>query len=157
MYLDKIPNTNGFTLIEMVITILLISILAVFATSRLDLGAFQSAGFFQQSSAAIRYAQKLAIGSNCSVRVQMDSSGCLLSWNVCGAASGNSIVNPATSLNDFCDNSAATVAPSADFSFDNIGRPVTTADTSILLAVQNFTVGSRTIRVEAETGYTHEP
>lgn len=156
--MEKIPrNTNGFTLIEMVVTILIVSILAVFATSRLDLGAFQEAGFFQQSSAAIRYAQKLAISSNCSVRVQMDSSGCLLSWNVCGAVSGDSIVNPATGLNDFCANSAATVTPSADFSFDNIGRPVQTSDTDNLLPVQNFTVGSRTIRVEAETGYSHEP
>ena len=156
--MEKIPlSTNGFTLIEMVTTILIVSILAVFATSRLDLDFFEEAGFFQQSSTAIRYAQKLAIGSNCSVRVQMDSSGCLLSWNVCGAASGNSIVNPATGLNDFCDNSTATVAPSADFSFDNIGRPVQTADTDNLLPVQDFTVGSRTIRVEAETGYSHEP
>lgn len=156
--MEKIPlNTNGFTLIEMVVTILIISILAVFATSRLDLGAFQAAGFFQQSSAAIRYAQKLAISSNCSVRVQMDSSGCLLSWNVCGAVSGDAIVNPATDLNDFCASSAATVAPSADFSFDNIGRPVQTSDTNILLPVQDFTVGSRTIRVEAETGFSHEP
>ncbi len=156
--MEKIPlSTNGFTLIEMVTTILIVSILAVFATSRLDLGAFEEAGFFQQSSTAIRYAQKLAIGSNCSVRVQMDSSGCLLNWNVCGAASGSSIVNPATDLADFCDNSAATVAPSADFSFDNIVRPVQTTDTNILLPVQNFTIGSRTIRVEAETGYSHEP
>ncbi len=156
--MEKIPrNTHGFTLIEMVVTILIVSILAVFATARLDLGFFQEAGFFQQSSAAIRYAQKLAIGSNCSVRVQVASSGCLLNWNVCGAASGNSIVNPATGLSDFCASSAATVAPSADFSFDNIGRPVQTTDTDILLAVQNFTIGSRTIRVEAETGYSHEP
>ena len=156
--MEKIPRgTHGFTLIEMVVTILIVSILAVFATARLDLGAFEEAGFFQQSSTTIRYAQKLAIGSNCSVRVQVASSGCLLSWNVCGAASGNSIVNPATGLSDFCASSAATVAPSADFSFDNIGRPVQTADTDILLAVQNFTIGSRTIRVEAETGYSHEP
>ena len=37
------------------------------------------------------------------------------------------------------------------------GRPVQTTDTDNLLPVQDFTVGSRTIRVEAETGYSHEP
>ena len=72
--MEKIPRgTHGFTLIEMVVTILIVSILAVFATSRLDLDFFEEAGFFQQSSTAIRYAQKLAIGSNCCVRVQVAS------------------------------------------------------------------------------------
>lgn len=135
---------------------LLISILAVFATSRLNLDAIREAGFVRQASTAIRFAQKLAIGTNCSVRVQMDSSGCTLNWNVCAAASGNPIPNPASGLNNFCDNSSATVSPSADFSFDNVGRPVDSTDTTILLAVQTFSIGSRDVRVEAVTGYTHE-
>ncbi len=135
---------------------LVISILAVFATARLDLGVIREAGFFQQASTAIRFAQKLSIGTTCSVRVQLDSSGCALNWNVCGAASGNPIPNPATGLDNFCDNSSATVSPSADFSFDSIGRPVDSSDTDDLLAVQTFAIGTRNIRVEARTGYTHE-
>lgn len=135
---------------------LVISILAVFATARLDLAVIREAGFAQQASTAIRFAQKLAIGTNCSVQVQINSSSCALNWNVCGAASGSPIPSPATGFNNFCDNSSATVSPSADFSFDNVGRPVDSTNTDVLLAVQTFTIGSRNIRVEAETGYTHE-
>jgi len=149
-------RTTGFTLIELIITMLVISILTVFATSRLDLGVIREEGFTRQASTAIRFAQKLAIGTGCSVRVQLDSNGCNLTWNVCSAASGNPIPNAASGLDNFCENSSATVSPSADFSFDNIGRPVNSSNTDILLTTQTFTVGSKDIRVEAETGYTHE-
>lgn len=145
----------GFTLIELVVVLLLISILAAYVAPRLNLGTFREAGFVQQSTAAIRYAQKQAIGSGCDVNVSIASSGCTLQWNGTPAGIGclgTSIANPASGLNNFCNNSIP--ESSADLPttirFDNIGRPTVTAgDLSLNL-------GSRIITIEPETGFAHE-
>lgn len=145
----------GFTLIELVVVLLLIAILASFAAPGLDIGAFRETGFVQQSTAALRFGQKQAIGSGCDVNVSITSSGCTLQWNGTPAGlgcPGSSIASPATGLNNFCNNS--TPESIADLPttirFDNIGRPTATSgDLSLNL-------GSRTITIEPETGFAHE-
>ncbi len=148
---------KGFTLIELVVVLLLISILAAFMLPKLDLGAFRESGFVQQSMGAIRYGQKQAIGSGCQVNVLLTATDCTLQWNGLPAGigcpgGGTNITNPATGLNNFCNNS--TPESSADLPttirFDNIGRPTATVGNLSL------NLGSRTITVEQETGFAHE-
>ena len=145
----------GFSLIELIVVILLISILAAFVAPKLNLGAFKETGFVQQTTAAIRYAQKQAIGSGCDVNVSITSSGCTLQWNGTPAGlgcPGTDITNPATGLNDFCNNSSpeSTSDLPTTIRFDNIGRPTSIAgDLSLVL-------GARTITIEPETGFSHE-
>lgn len=150
-------RTAGFSLVELVVVVLLIGILAAFIAPRMDIGTFREQGFFQQAHAAVRFAQKLAISSGCVTRVQISGAGCTVTWNVCAPASGSSVPNPGSGKNDFCDNSDGTVPVAADISFDVIGRPVNSGAPGTLLATQNVTINGRTLRVEAETGYAHEP
>ena len=148
---------RGFTVIELVVVILVISILAAYVIPKLNLDSFRESGFVQQSTAAIRYGQKQAIGSGCEVNVSITSTACTLQWNGTPAGigcpgGGTNIVNPASGLNDFCESStpeSSTDLPTT-IRFDIIGRPTATAgDLSLNL-------GSRTITIEPETGFTYE-
>ena len=143
-------HVRGFTIIEFIITILVLGILAAVAIPRLNLGGYRETGFFNQSLAAIRFAQKQAVSSGCHVQVQIDGTGCRLSWtgNPAGCpGAGTAITNPVGASANFCADSTPSGSPSATFTFDNIGRPS---------ASQVINLGSRTISVEAETGYAHE-
>ena len=146
-------SLTGFTLIELVIVMLLIGILGLYVAPKLNLTTFRETGFYQQAFSAIRYAQKQAIASGCTVNVTINTTQCLLIWTgvpappVC-PVNGTNITNPASGKSNFCVDSTAEGSPSAIFTFDNIGRPS---------AAQTITFGSRSIVVEAETGYAHEP
>lgn len=147
----------GFTLVELVVVVLLLGILAVYVVPRIDISTYREQGFYQQAQAAVRLAQKLAISSGCVTRVQISNAGCTVTWNECAPASGASIANPGTGNNNYCNDSDGTVAGAADISFDAIGRPVNSGAPTTLLATTNISINGRTLRVEAETGYTHEP
>ena len=148
---------QGVTLIELVVVLILVGILAAYAAPRLDLDTFRESGFVQQASTTIRHAQKQAIGSGCQVTVLITAADCAIQWNGfpvglgCPAAATN-IVNPATSLNNFCNNSTpeSTADLPATIRFDNIGRP------TAVVGDLTLNLGSRSIIIEPETGFTHE-
>lgn len=136
---------RGFTLFELIIVLLLVGILAAYGIPKLDLVGFRSAGFSQQALSSIRFAQKLAISSGCSVQVQINTGACSLSWS--GCAGNAAITNPASGDTNFCADSSPEGPVSAiNFSFNRIGSPS---------APQSFTIDGKTITVEANTGFTH--
>ena len=145
---------DGFSLIELIMVIVLVSILAVYALPKLNLDIFRQAGYAQQAAAAIRYAQKQAIASGCEIDVAITAGGCNLDWNNPSAdancpVDNTAILNPGSGVNNFCADSTpgSTADLPANFSFDKIGRPS---------AAQSIDLGNKTLAVEAETGYTHE-
>lgn len=148
----RLRRQGGFTLIELIIVMVLAGILSAYAASRLNLLSFRQTGYFQQALAAIRHAQKLAIASGCEVDVDITATSCELSWNgvpappACPVA-GTPISNLASGSTNFCANATAEGTPTASFTFDLIGRPS---------AAQSIAFGSRTVLVEAETGYARE-
>lgn len=67
---------RGFTLVELVVTLVIIGALAavsapIFFTQQ----TFAERGFMNETRAALRYAQKLAVASGCSVQVQFAGNG----------------------------------------------------------------------------------
>jgi MSHA pilin protein MshC len=140
---------KGFTLMELVIVLLLVGILAAYAVPRLNLAGFRSAGFSQQTITAIRYAQKQAISTGCSVTVEIDTVDadiCELKWS--GCAGNANLLNPASGDADFCaDSTPEGSVPVVNFTFNRIGAPS---------AAQSIVIDSRTITVEANTGFAHE-
>lgn len=150
-------DNSGFTLIELIMTMLLISILAVYAAPKLDISLFRNTNFFLQAISSIRHAQKQAIASGCIVEVEINASECKLTWRS-GASHclATEINSPSNGTTNFCKDNAPSATPTGgNFRFDNIGRPMDTAD-NLLAVVQSIVIGDRTILVEAETGYTHE-
>lgn len=137
---------KGYTLIELVVVILLVGILGAVMVPRINIAGFRSAGFFQQSLSAIRFAQKQAISTGCSVQVDISAGACELNWS--GCAANAAIPNPANGNTNFCaDSTPEGASPSVNFSFNRIGAPSTP---------QSFSVDGRTIIVEANTGFAHE-
>ena len=62
---------GGFTLVEMIVTLIIVALIAAVAGPRFfSLSAFQESGFYDETVSAVRYAQKYAVASGCTVRVQ---------------------------------------------------------------------------------------
>lgn len=146
-------RTAGFTLVELVAVIILVTILAVVALPRLNTRTFDSAGFHDEVLATVRYAQKEAVAKRRTVCLAFTSGSLTLTYSPARtpvSCSAN-LVSP-RGANPFvvAAPNGVTFAPvPAGFSFDPIGRPS---------AGQVITVtgdGSRSFTVEAETGYVH--
>ncbi|WP_312172655.1 pilus assembly FimT family protein [Stutzerimonas kunmingensis] len=70
---------RGFTLVELIITIMLIGILAAVVGPRFfDRQIFDQRLFYEETLAAVRYAQKYALASGCRVQVTVNNGGFVL-------------------------------------------------------------------------------
>lgn len=80
-------TTRGYTLVELVTVIAIVAILAAIAGPRFfDYSLFRARGYADELAGAIRYSQKVAIASGCSVLFSATTSGYQASQQ---AASGN--------------------------------------------------------------------
>lgn len=69
-------TVRGFTLVELILVIVMIGILSAVVGPRFFARqAFDERLFFEESLAAVRYAQKLALASGCQVQVSLDAGG----------------------------------------------------------------------------------
>ncbi len=76
MSLVKKTDNSGFSLVELLTVIILLSILGVVALGRFgQTDAFEARGFFDDTVTAVRFAQKLAVSTGCDVRVILTAGG----------------------------------------------------------------------------------
>ncbi len=140
---------TGFTLVELVVTIAILSIIAVVAAPRFfQTGTFDSRGFYDKSVAVVRLAQKTAVAWRRPVHVCVTATqviagtaaGCAtpLTYPVSGSLAAETAPN------------GVTLSPAA-FSFDGLGRP--SAGTTITFSSTIAGDPARQIVVSAETGY----
>lgn len=146
-------TAHGFTLTEMVMVLILAAILAAIAGPRFFAkNDFDERGFYDQVTAAARFAQKYAVTSGLPVRFSVSANSFALTQSNGTAA----VRNPGT-LTDFTgDGNAAgvtlTMAPTASISFDALGTVP-----SISNSFATITVGSRSITVWGATGFVDAP
>ncbi|GAB4175888.1 MAG: hypothetical protein OHK0026_16670 [Rhodocyclaceae bacterium] len=125
---------KGFTVVELVVTLVILGILAAIALPRFqDSSAFTQRGFADEVKAALRYAQKAAIAMRREVCVDfLPASGSLpdrlaLSFNpttTAGAACSAALARPGESAAYVAAAPAGVgLALSANFRFDGLGEP----------------------------------
>ena len=146
----QVLNTKGFSLIELVAVIVLISILAVAATGRIgNFSGFESRGFFDDTVAAMRYAQKLAISTGCNVQFTITAASyALVQRDDCdtGAYTRN-VLNPVDRTNPYTATAPAgiTISPTGAYIFSPqspVAGPV--SDTTFSIAGFQFILYQQT-------------
>ena len=136
----------------------LVGILAIAIIPRfVGVQTFNARGFFDQSTAMVRYAQKVSIAQRRDVFVNIDATTGNICLTYVADASCSSLVNTVNNPADqtrFLKTAPAgvTFGASLSFSFKALGSPNPNNAKTISLTGDGAT---NTITVERETGYVH--
>ena len=150
---------RGFSIVELVATLTVIGILAVFAVPRMiDRAAFESRGFYDQAQALVRYAQKIAIAQRQSppkppIFVVISTDQIRLCYDapcvtpVADPESGAPFMLPAPT--------GVTLDPPTTFSYSGSGAP----SSGGVITINVYSAGTgdvnRAFSIEPQTGYVH--
>jgi len=141
---------TGFTITELVVVIVIAAILAAIAISRVNTTSFNATGYANQVSAAIRYAQKIAVSQRRNVRVTVSGSSVSLTYPDLGQPVRKPPDTDPFTLSIPSNVTLGGTLPSS-FTFSPLGRP----DAGGTLTVSGGDIPTITITVEVETGYVH--
>ena len=133
---NRLPfeSSQGFTLVELIMIIVLISILAVSVMpSFIDTSVFSLEGAAGMVAADIRYAQELAMGTHASKTITFTTDD-----------SHYTVDSRAVNLP-----SKVTISTGATFTFNSLGEPTTGGGSSVEIQAGSST---KTITVESYTG-----
>ncbi len=159
---------KGFTLIELVLAIALISILAFFAITRLDPDkGLRDVFYFHHMLSKIRYAHNAAVNTQCDVKVNIDLVDSVAVLTMTTRQTGWCASTEAFSVPvDFPDDTKMDLTPETSaswnvvvgkdvFYFDALGRP-RDLDTNETLTQSILTVSGKNIIVVGDTGFIYE-
>lgn len=149
----------GFTSIELVLAIVILAILGAVAAPRFfDNHAFSERGYFDEVTAALRYAQKVAVASGCRVRVALGPDSYVLTQQVplaghCDASDLSfpvSVRLPDGQPMSGTAPSGVSLAPPLTLVYDALGR----TDLGVDLPLS---IGPWSMLIEAESGLVVTP
>jgi len=137
----------GFTLIELVMTLIIIGALSVVAYARFNPAIFDLRAAADELLAAIRYAQERSMSHSgvSSYSISINGQGYMVNRD------GGAVTHPVTGNSTYSRNwTAITISPTASLSFDGNGDPGLASP--LVLTLQNGSE-SASITVENVTGF----
>lgn len=144
-----VHNHDGFTLIELIMIMIIVSILAVAVLPRFtEQSAFASRGFHDETLSLLRYAQKTAVAQRRTVCVSLNATGVSLTIDTDTPA--DSVCNAAPAMPNSPTGGSGLAGSVAAFQYTPLGSTNQGSNITITIA------GSTPITVEAATGYVHE-
>lgn len=150
----------GFTLMELVVVLVIVSILGAMALPRFVGGSsFDVFGFTEQLAQTLRYAQKAAQSSRRTLCVSVAPAGISLSRAATAGTASCTVALPDPvrgSVQPLPVPSGVSVT-SIVIRYNALGQPVSSTNT-VITARQDITIvgeHTRQIQIEGETGYVH--
>lgn len=151
---------QGVSLVELVITLVLIGILAAVGASRFfGTRTYDQRGFAGDMVSALRYAQKEAIVSRCEVAVSIDSAADSYALSYTGSGPGGCPAQPVTRPWDGQPYAASAPggvdvqSPVSPLTY----RPLGSVSAGGMSGATSIKVGPFTIEVQAESGVAYVP
>jgi MSHA pilin protein MshC len=155
--------SNGFTMTELVIVIVLLAIVSVYAASRLNRSTFETRAVYDQLAAQLAHARRTAIAQRRPVCVHLTAAQSVLFYGDATPAcpGGNGVPSP-SGTTPFTVGAGSTVFSAAPalpqvLRFDAAGRYLTATGgvplSSLVLTVTGD--GALQLTVERESGYVH--
>ncbi len=147
-------RNRGFTMTELVAVLIIVAVLSVSAASMFGRRGFDTASFADQTRLQLAYAQKVAIAARRTVTVTVLANAIALT--MCAdapCAITIPVPSPQGEPSFFRTTPAGvTVGPDSTFAF----RPLGDTNLASNLVLSVIGDGTRTITIEATTGYVHE-
>lgn len=155
-------HTRGFTLIELIMVIVLLGVLAVFATPRIfNSNDFNARGFHDETLSLLRFAQKTAIAQRRTVCVAFSTATGATLRIASNAATSTCNTNLRGPKGE--SPAAITAKPGVaytgipnSFNFDGLGQPIDGTGARVATQIIQVSNASNAITVEAVTGYVHD-
>jgi MSHA pilin protein MshC len=157
---------RGFTLIELIMTMVVMGVLAAVAVPKIfNVSAFDARGFHDQTLAYLRFAHKTAIAQRRTVCVVFNTiPNSSVTLTIADAAGTFDCALPAALVVPLGQATAVLNAKSGvtfsalpvSFNFDGLGQPIGALGVAKPTQTLQVNGTSDTITVEAGTGYVHE-
>lgn len=152
-------RATGFTLAELVTVIVIVSVVSIYAASRLSGEFVRTRASYDELLVQVQYARKTAVAQRRFVCVHISAAQSQLFYGTGAACPATTGVASPVSQVPYTVNvgSGVSFAPASTLQFDGQGRYLTAAgaDPGANLTVTVSGDGSYSFTVERDTGYVH--